>query len=172
MFWPIHPTMERLYQVSVLTDTLTDLSWPDEDVTITLPDGTSYTEPLSMYYQACNGHHGSHVYPFSLLASDVDGFKVKTGIRGNPVTGNNLTNREVLAKLDPGSNSLNYVYDTFKWDHCLSQGYDFDDAWGENVFSPRKNFYVKDEPRSSVYTSFKRMMAESLKEEEAEGADA
>ena len=169
MFWPIHPTMERLYQFSVLTETLTDLRWADEDVTITLPDGTSYTDSLSIYSPECNGHHGSDIYPFGLLATDEDGFEIKTAIRGNPVTGNNLTNREVLAKLDPRTNSMNYVYDTFKWDHCVSQGYDFDDAWGENIFSPRKKFYVKDEPQAPMYTSFKRMMAEIL-EEEAEKA--
>lgn len=26
-------------------------------------------------------------------------------------------------------NMLPYVYDTFKWDHCLEVGVDFDDAW-------------------------------------------
>ncbi len=25
---------------------------------------------------------------------------------------------------------LPYVYDTFKWPHCLEAGVDFDDAWG------------------------------------------
>lgn len=40
-----------------------------------------------------------------------------------------LTNREVLAALDASVNMLPYVYDTFKWDHCLEAGVDFDDAW-------------------------------------------
>ena len=51
----------------------------------------------------------------------------------------------------------------------MSQGYDFDDTWGENIFSPRKKFYERDEPLSPMYTSFKRMMAEIF-EEEAEKA--
>lgn len=57
-------------------------------------------------------------------------FQIKTGIKGNPVTGNVLTNREVLAALDANVNMLPYVYDTFKWDHCLEAGVNFDDAWG------------------------------------------
>ena len=97
--------------------------------------------------------------------SDIDGFKVKTGIRGYPATGNDLTNREVLASFDPRYNSLNHVYDTFKWDHCMSQGYDFDDAWGEPKPSPRKKFYERDEPLSPAYASFKRMMADLMEKE-------
>ena len=157
-----------MYQFSVMTGTLTDFRWWDEDVTITRPDGTTFTDYLSSYYEECNGHHGSHIFPYGLLGSDVDGFKVKTGIRSNPVTGNNLTNRGVLAKLDPGFNSLNYIYDNFKWDHCVAEGYDFDDAWGETPPSPRKKFYERDEPLSPVYTSFKRMMAELMNKDGVE----
>ena len=32
--------------------------------------------------------------------------------------------------MNPSVNMLPYVYDTFTWDHCLSAGFDFDDAWG------------------------------------------
>lgn len=56
--------------------------------------------------------------------------QVKTGITGNPKLGNRLTNREVLAALDASVNMLPYVYDTFKWPHCVEAGVDFDDAWG------------------------------------------
>lgn len=41
-----------------------------------------------------------------------------------------LNNREVLAAMDVSVNMLPYVYDTFKWEHCLDVGVDFDDAWG------------------------------------------
>lgn len=44
-----------------------------------------------------------------------------------------LTNREVLAALDANINMLPYVYDTFKWDHCLSAGVNFDDAWDSST---------------------------------------
>ena len=161
-FWPMHGTMERMWQYSVVTGQVTDFNWPDDDeINITLPDGTIYTEYISTT-EGCEGHRGSDVFPFH-LDSGVDGFEVKTGIRGSPVTGNNLTNREVLASFDPRSNSLTYVYDTFKWDHCVPEGYDFDDAWRETAASARKDFFVRDEPLSTVYMSFKREMAELIK---------
>ena len=47
----------------------------------------------------------------------------------------------------------------------MSQWYDFDDAWGKTLPSPRKKVYERDEPRSTVYSSFKRMMAELMDEE-------
>lgn len=28
---------------------------------------------------------------------------------------------------------LTYVYDTFKWEHCKADGYDFEDAWGDDM---------------------------------------
>lgn len=53
---------------------------------------------------------------------------MKTGVKGME-SGNTLTNRELLQTFDARSNSLSYVYDTFKWTHCESDGYRFDDAW-------------------------------------------
>ena len=47
----------------------------------------------------------------------------------------------------------------------MSQGYDFDDAWGEPKPSPRKKFYERDEPLSPAYASFKRMMADLMEKE-------
>ncbi|CAM9655020.1 unnamed protein product [Pylaiella littoralis] len=125
-FWPMHPTMERLFMFSVLTGQITDMSWPDND-------SSSSSAPLNNYGDDCVGHGGSDVFPFGLLETDIDGFEVKTGIRGNPLKGNVLTNREVLAALDANINMLPYVYDTFKWDHCLSAGVNFDDAWDSST---------------------------------------
>ena len=55
--------------------------------------------------------------------------QIKTGIKGNLRTGNTFNNREVLAAMNVDLNMLPYVYDTFKWDHCLEVGVDFNDAW-------------------------------------------
>lgn len=55
--------------------------------------------------------------------------QIKTGIKGNLKTGNVFNNREVLAAMNVDLNMLPYVYDTFKWDHCLEVGVDFNDAW-------------------------------------------
>ncbi|CAM9863802.1 unnamed protein product [Pylaiella littoralis] len=121
-FWPLHPSLERLLIYSLLTGQTTDLSWPDRGAYS--PKGV-----LSNYGEACDGHGGSDVFPYGLLDTDTDGFEVKTGLKGNVEVGNVLTNREVLAAMDPRVNKLSYVYDTFKWDHCLEVGIDFDDAW-------------------------------------------
>lgn len=118
---------------SMLTDTVTDLSWPDSDITYTESDGTVVSESLSLFHESCEGHHGSDVFPFGLMDADNDGFTIKTGIRGNSETGNILTNRELLQAFDPRLNTLPYVYDTFKWDHCTAEGYNFDDAWKETA---------------------------------------
>ncbi|CAN0043472.1 unnamed protein product [Pylaiella littoralis] len=120
-FWPMHPTMERLLMFSLLTGRTTDLSWADTGA-------SSANEEFSLFGDKCVGHGGGDVFPFGLL-DDPDDFEVKTGIKGNVKTGNMLTNREVLAALDARANMLPYVYDTFKWDHCLGAGVDFDDAW-------------------------------------------
>eukprot|EP00752_Nemacystus_decipiens_P008279 g7402.t1 len=128
-FWLMHPTMERLFMFSVLTGRTTDLTWHDTDVTYTDSAGNTVYDMNSRYGDTCHGHGGSDVFPFGLLDTDIDGFEVKTGIRGNLDTGNMLTNREVLEAMDASVNMLPYVYDTFKWNHCLSAGIDFDDAW-------------------------------------------
>eukprot|EP00903_Cladosiphon_okamuranus_P021957 g20189.t1 len=128
-FWPMHPTMERLFMFSVLTGRTNHFTWPDADVTFTDSDGNVVSLVNSEFGDTCHGHGGSDIFPFGLLETDIDGFEIKTGIKGNPDTGNQLTNREVLAALDASVNMLPYVYDNFKWDHCLAAGVDFDEAW-------------------------------------------
>ena len=131
---------------SVLSGSVTDFSWPDKDVTYTASDGTTYTEPISVYSEDCVGHRGKDIFPFGLLEADVNDFTVQTGIKGNvPGGGNVFTNREALAGLDPRINALPYVYDTFKWTHCEADGFNMDDAWtvgggvGPNARSPAGN---------------------------------
>ena len=50
----------------MVTGTVTEFGWVDEDLTIALPDDTTYTEYLSRYHEECNGHHGSHRSPYGL----------------------------------------------------------------------------------------------------------
>lgn len=115
---------------SVLTESVKDFSWPDEEITTTLSDGTSYTKKLSVFPNDCVGHAGQDVFPFGLVDNDVDDFRVQTGIKGNARRGGNvLTNREVLESFDPRNNALPYIYDTFEWPHCEADGYNMGDAW-------------------------------------------
>ena len=161
----MHPTIERLWQFAVLTEQVTEFSWPDNDRDVTLADGTSYTQYVSSYYEKCSGHQGSHVFPYKVLDADIDGFEIKTAIKSNRLKGNTLSNREVLTALDPRSDNLNYIYDTFKWDHCVSEGFNFDDAWDATTPSTRKTFFeMNDKNLPAVYTSFQREMAELMQE--------
>lgn len=122
--------MERLWMYTVLTGQITDYTWPDADVTYTASDGAVYTESISKYSEDCVGHRGGDIFPFDLLAKDVNDFTVHPGINGSPEGGGNtLTNREVLAALDPRKDALPYVYDTFEWTHCATDGFDLNDAW-------------------------------------------
>lgn len=126
----MHPTLERLWMFSVLTGSVTDFSWPDEDITFTTSDGKTLTKPICAYTDECEGHRGKDVFPFGLLDSDANDFTVKTGIKGSaPGGGNVLTNRRALEAFDPRINGLSYVYDTFKWAHCEKDEFNFDDAW-------------------------------------------
>lgn len=129
-FWMTHPTMERLFMFKRLTGTMTDLSWPDEDVTYVNGDGEVVQEVLSLYDETCMGHRGKDVFPFG-LASDAgsETFMARTQIRGDNDAGNTLNNREILALLDPRADSFNYIYDNFDWKHCLEDGVDFNDIW-------------------------------------------
>lgn len=75
-FYATHPTMERLWMYTVLTGQMKDYTWPDSDITVTKPDGSTVSESLSLYGETCAGHRGSDVFPFGLLDSDTDGFQV------------------------------------------------------------------------------------------------
>lgn len=127
----MHGTIERMWMFTLLTGQITDFDWPDVD--LKRYDATSVTivldKVLSRYGEQCGGHRGSDVFPYGLLADETDGFEVQTGIRSNNGAGNKLTNREAVQALDPRANTLSYIYDTFKWEHCAVDGYNFDDAW-------------------------------------------
>ncbi|CAM9493178.1 unnamed protein product [Ectocarpus sp. 6 AP-2014] len=169
LFWPIHPTMERLYQFPVLTGSIDDFFWTDADTNVTFADGTTVSEITSVYSDHCIGHHGSDVFPYYLLDTDTTGFEVKTGVRGQPVFGNMLTNREILTALDPRANSLSYVYDKFEWSHCAADGFDFNDAWDDTELSSRNTrpFSHQQKPHGrlgfSLYSDFNEKMAQRLK---------
>ena len=123
--------MERLWQFSVLTGRITDFTWPDHDVTYHPDNIPSVEKELSIYGDSCVGHRGSDVFPFGILSDDGPGFDVQTGIISQDGTGVGLTNREVLAAIDPRLNNVTYIYDNFKWDHCTADGYNFGDLWIE-----------------------------------------
>ncbi|CAN0387437.1 unnamed protein product [Pylaiella littoralis] len=160
-FWSTHPTMERLWMFSILTGHITDFTWPDDNLSYTDKDGSTVSETLSLYGEDCTGHRGSDIFPFGLLDTDIDGFTVKTGVRGNLETGNILTNRELLQAFDARSNSLPYVYDNFKWTHCEADGVSFDKAWESGKTSAKSTrsrpSFKEGEHRSPRYSGIKKI---------------
>lgn len=80
-----------------------------------------------------------------------------------------LTNREILAALDPRANSLSYVYDKFEWSHCEADGYDFNDAWDDTEQSPPAARPFSHQQKAhrrlglSLYSDFDEKMAQHLK---------
>lgn len=133
-FWPTHPTMERLWMYKRLTGTMTDLTWPDDDITYTTDSGETVVEFLNLGDDICNGHRGSDKFPFGLMAEEVE-VPEALAIRTGTVSGDagdeesTIANRDFLQLLDPRMNSMTYIYDTFEWKHCKIDGYDMSDAW-------------------------------------------
>ncbi|CAM9131049.1 unnamed protein product, partial [Discosporangium mesarthrocarpum] len=119
-FWPLHPTMERLWQYKVLSGTMTDTTWPDSSAVYTDEDGEEYEIVVaSTDSGTCLGHGGSDKFPFGFGDHITD---LMVNIWHEPKF-EEYTNREVLAALDPNFNGLPYIYDTFEWTHCEEQGY-------------------------------------------------
>lgn len=162
MFWAFHLRTERLRQITVVTGQATGFTWHNDGV-VSEPHGKTSTGYIRFYYEECYGHPGSHIFPFRILDEDIDGFEVKAEIRSNSVTGNDLSNHEVLEAPDSLSNSMNYVYDTFMWDHCASEGEAFEVAWRETKPSAEKLCYQRDDRVAAVYTKFKGTIAEQTK---------
>lgn len=103
-FWPIHPTMERLWQVKKLSGTFKSEVWPDR-----------FALETATLWDDCYGH----------FASDELIFKQPFG--NGP---KRFTNRQLYKYMDPHHDLLPYIYDHFNWDHCSERGYNFSiSAW-------------------------------------------
>lgn len=168
-FWVTHPTMERLWMFKRLTGTVTDLTWPDEDVSYTdTTTGKTVTESLSLYDETCNGHRGKDVFPFGLASDEGNyGFMARTGIRGDMEAGNTLNNRELLKVLDPRVNALNYIYDTFEWTHCVEDGFDFNDAYNSGKVESKRPTFLVGGKRYPRYAAFEDEMRKTGMPEQA-----
>jgi len=92
-FWPIHPTIERLWVYKKLVGGFTDETW---DVTST-----------SIYGDSCSGHRQDDVIPLEgVLEGGTEGMMM-------------MTNGELYDAMDPTTSTLPYIYDDFTWAHCL-----------------------------------------------------
>eukprot|EP01035_Chromulina_nebulosa_P020766 gene20766-26926_t len=106
-FWPIHPTLERLYHAKLMTSGFSSSEYPDGEKSCSYPECYDYlTEEYGYYDSCCDGHYsyGQLFDYFSVSRESYIG----------------LTNLEMYAATDPTSSdySMSYVYDNFQWSHC------------------------------------------------------
>ena len=119
-FWPIHPTLERLYQFKDLVQPITDRKWPTGGVT---SKGVSTTEDdeipcYSMWYSSkCASHHKYDKVAFEANMRNDEGNYVPSL----------PTNHALLHAMTPGTGDyrMSYIYENFLWEHCDLEGYKF-----------------------------------------------
>ena len=103
-FWPIHPTMERLWGYKKLVHAFTDQTW-----------GTTDGPSRYCTNNGCMGHHEDDIIPFDVVVEDDNG----------EYASRQLSNIELYKGLNPHSTRMPYVYDHFQWTHCDESGYRF-----------------------------------------------
>jgi hypothetical protein len=107
-FWPIHPTLERLYHARMLMGGFSDTRWPTDSTAEYVCDKAECYEQgtIATYAACCYGHYEND--------------KLLDFISGDKNRGTGLTNADILQAASAGSDtySLPYVYDHFRWDHC------------------------------------------------------
>ena len=108
-FWPIHGTLERLYQLKLMVGGFDDTTWPTEGDD--LCDKYYCFEPdisteKGNYTNCCYGHYENDQL-LDFINSDV-------------YAGLGDTNKEVMEYTDPMNRfySMPYIYDDLMWSHC------------------------------------------------------
>jgi len=99
-FWPIHPTIDRLFQWKKLQSNFGSEAWES-------PLGTNMTKYCQI--GGCEGHHAYDILPFEVyvMNSDTRAFEYVK-----------MSNAELLDAANPTDSKLPYVYDNFQWTHC------------------------------------------------------
>lgn len=98
-FWPIHPTLDRLYQYKLLVDPGMRPAWPSN---------SSRTCKWQALGFGCHGHHAEDLTVYRTTVLDGGAY-----FRNTPIT-----NLEMLVAADPRDYRLDYIYDNFNWPHC------------------------------------------------------
>ena len=133
LFWPIHPTVDRLWHWRRLNG-FDDESWPSDAKhsyfhDVHAKDGTVVTD------SSCYGSFDVSILLPSVSESSLCPLAPVSGHAPDDVMSwKNLfdqkdhyyTNSELYDELAPGSDNLPYVYDNFEWEHCVSEGYTSD----------------------------------------------
>merc|ERR1712146_705317 len=98
-FWPIHPTIERLWMWKRLNGGFTDEVWRNSSA--------------SLYGQSCSGHRSDDLIPIEVF--DWRDSKLKL-----------FSNADYYQLADPSQSHLPYIFADFNWPHCLLDPYNLD----------------------------------------------
>ncbi len=116
-FWPIHPNLERLYQLRLMAGGFDDYTWPLDAESVCnaylCVEVDIAPNTFDYYDQCCYGHFEND--------------QLLDFVNGDVNNGYGETNRETLDSTDPTSStySVNYIYDDLTFSHC--EDYDFED---------------------------------------------
>jgi hypothetical protein len=118
-FWPIHPTLERVFQAKLMAGGFADSdTWPTDPVTeYVCNKAVCYEEDEQSFGNwdtCCYGHYENDQM---LDAPNNDRYTYVGPTNKDVHDGTNPTNPQY---------SMKYIYDTFTWSHCIQEGYDFD----------------------------------------------
>jgi len=118
-FWPIHPTLERILQVKYMSGGFMSDDWPiDPDNEYVCNKVTCYDEDTGEFGHwdmCCYGHYQDD--------------KLLDATNNDKYSYVGPTNREIFDGTNPLSEDYNmiYIYDSFTWEHCLIEDYDFNE---------------------------------------------
>lgn len=123
MFWVIHPTLERLLSAKRLGANFADqktTKWTTAEETWYSFSYFSLAENENAYWPeayTCIGHNATDpALPSSLPW--LDGFETLADSDGDGI----ISNWEYYVAIDPNNvDGVDYVFDTFDWDHCVSK---------------------------------------------------
>lgn len=120
LFWVIHPTLERLLSAKRLGASFANQptsKWTNDEETWYSFSYFSLAENENAYWPeayTCTGHNATDPALPSNLPW-LDGFETMADSDGDGT----ISNWEYYVAIDPNNvNGLDYVFDTFDWDHC------------------------------------------------------
>jgi hypothetical protein len=108
IFWPMHPTIERLLLWRLLKKGFADMTWNEEKSY----RGTFYKD----ISENCYGHGPNDVMPWFIRLDDE-----------NQRWGGYYTGAQFLVAANTAAQTYTFpfVYDYYVWPHCEEEGYDF-----------------------------------------------
>ena len=96
-FWPMHSTVERYSQLLRLNGAMESENWPADDSCV-------FSSNIHPFTDTCTGHYADDALAFG------------------SVDGEEFSNAQYYAYLDPTVSSGTYVYDNFEYEHCTDVG--------------------------------------------------